>query len=220
VPDNVDLAAAGGVPEAFVTAHDAMVTQARLQPGETVLVHAIGSGVGTAALQFAKAYGCRVVGTSRTVDKLERAAELGLDVPILAPADCDPAALAAAIRAAAGPVDVVLDLVGGNYVEADVAAVGMLGRIVLVSVSAGGQSTLAIFTVMQKRLQIFDTMLRPRSVVEKAAATAAFVADVVPHFASGAIRPIVEDFIPLADAGPAYDRLGTGSVFGKLVLVP
>ena len=127
VPDALDLVAAGGVPEVFITAHDAMVTQAEVQRGETVLVHAAGSGVGTAAVQLAHAFGCTVVGTSRTPDKLDQCAAFGLDHAVLAPRELDPVALADEITAAAGPIDVTIDLVGGPYVEADVRAAARLG---------------------------------------------------------------------------------------------
>src|SRR5262245_55705091 len=113
VPESLDLVAAGGVPEVFVTAHDAMVTLAQVQRGETVLVHAAGSGVGTAAVQLAHAMGCTVVGTSRTSDKLEQCRALGLDHAVLAPREADPEVLAKDVEAAAGRVDVVVELVGG-----------------------------------------------------------------------------------------------------------
>ena len=188
VPDVLDLVAAGGIPEAFITAHDAMVTQATVARGEVVLVHAAGSGVGTAAVQLAHAMGCTVVGTSRTPEKLEQCRGLGLDHAVVAPHELDPAALADEIVAAAGPVDVTIDLVGGNYVATDLRAAARLGRIVVVASQAGGRAELEIGALMSKRLRIHGTVLRGRSVEEKAAAISAFARDVVPLLAEGERR--------------------------------
>lgn len=224
VPAGLDPVAMGGVPEAFVTAHDAMVTQCRATAGDWVLVHAAGSGVGTAAIQLARALGCRTVGTARTAAKLDECRALGLDAAIVTPmADdgtLDVDGLVAAITAATDGhgADVVLDLVGGDYVTADVLAAAPGGRISLIGTLAGGRATLPILPAMQRRLQITGTVLRPRSRAEKAAATAAFARDVVPALASGAIRPVVQQALPLADANAAYDLMATDTTFGKLVL--
>jgi putative PIG3 family NAD(P)H quinone oxidoreductase len=218
VPDVLDLVSAGGVPEAFVTAHDAMVTQAALTAGETMLVHAVGSGVGTTALQLGKAMGATVVGTSRSPDKLERARSLGLDHAILTGRDVEPAALADEITARAGPVDVTLELVGGDYLETDVRAAAYRGRIVLIGTLAGGRSALDIGSVMFKRLRVFGTMLRGRDAADKAAATAAFVDDVVPFLASSVVTPVVARTFALDDAPAAYELLAADSVFGKIIL--
>lgn len=219
VPDSLDLVAAGGVPEVFLTAYDALRTQARLARGERVLVHAVGSGVGTAVVQLARAWGCPSVGTARTADKLRRAEALGLGTAVLAPRDLEPMELARTItEAAGGPIDVTADLVGGAYVAADVLAAAPGGRIVLIGTLAGGRTDLPILAVMSKRLTIHGTVLRPRSRDEKAAATAAFTAEVVPLLASGAVAPVVETVLPLDDAAAAYDLLASDATFGKVVL--
>ncbi len=218
VPESLDLVAAGGVPEVFVTAHDALITQAALRSGETLLVHAVGSGVGTAALQLAHAMGCPVVGTARTLAKLERCEALGLDHAVLAPRALDPAALADAITAAAGPVDVTLELVGGDYVLTDVRVAAPRGRIVLVGLMAGARAQVDLGALMFKRLRVFGTTLRGRSVEEKAAATDVFTRDVVPLLASGTVAPVVARTFPLADAREAYDLLAADAVFGTIVL--
>src|SRR5829696_8269717 len=129
VPDGLSGAEAAAVPEAFITAYDALVVQGRLAPGERVLIHAVGSGVGTAALQIAKALGCFVVGTSRTADKLERCRLLGLDAAVIPHVQTERSAFAAEVRRATGGegVDVVLDLVGGAYLPEDIAACAMRG---------------------------------------------------------------------------------------------
>jgi putative PIG3 family NAD(P)H quinone oxidoreductase len=218
VPDRLDLVAAGGVPEVFITAHDAMVTQAAAQPGEVVLVTAAGSGVGTAAVQLAHARGCTVVGTSRTAAKLDRSRALGLDHAVLAPRDLDATTLADQILAAAGPVDVTVDLVGGAYLPVDVYVANRLGRIVMVASQAGARAELEIGALMVKRLRVYGTVLRPRDIDEKAAATAAFAHDVVPLLADGSVEPVIARTLPLENVGEAYDLLAADAVFGKVVL--
>lgn len=217
VPRGLDPVAAGGVPEAFITAHDALVSHAGVRPGERVLVHAIGSGVGTAALQLARAWGCPVTGTARTAAKLDRAAALGMEHGILVDGPVDPAALAGRIDAAGG-ADVVIDLVGGPYVTADVMATRPLGRVVVVGTLAGSRAELPLLALMGKRLHVVGTVLRARDPAEKAAATAAFTRDVVPRLADASVAPVVEAVYPLADAETAYGRLASDATFGKLIL--
>ena len=223
VPAGLDLTAMGGVPEAFVTAHDAMCTQAYAGAGDWVLIHAVGSGVGTAALQLAKAIGARVIGTSRSGEKLEQCRPLGLDYgivpPVLSDGSLDVTTLAAEItRLTGGGIDVVLDLVTGAYVDVNVAAAAPGGRIVLIGTLAGGSATLQILTVMQRRLRLFGTVLRTRTTAEKAAATDLFSRDVVPFLADGTIAPVIDAVMPLAEASDAYDRLASDTTFGKIIL--
>lgn len=218
VPDSIELLVAGAVPEVFVTAHDAMRTRARLQPGEHVLVHAVGSGVGTAVVQLAKALGCTVTGTARTESKLTDATALGMDHGVLAPRDLEPVAFSRLITEHGGPPDVVIDLVGGPYVGAEVTALAPGGRIVIVGTLAGGTPVVPLLGLMQKRAEMHGTVLRPRSIDEKAAATSAFVAEVVPMLSDGRIRPIVDRVLPLVDAQAAYDLLAADATFGKVVL--
>ncbi len=194
VPEHLDLVAMGGVPEVFVTAHDAMVTQAHVAAGEWVLVHAVGSGVGTAALQLAHELGAHVVGTARTADKLERCRALGLDAGIEPARTADGAldvdALAwAIVEATGGGAHVTLDLVGGDYVVADVNAATPKGRIVLIGTIAGGRANVPLMAILGKRLTVMGTVLRGRDVAEKAAAIDAFVRDVVPMLADGRVAP-------------------------------
>jgi putative PIG3 family NAD(P)H quinone oxidoreductase len=218
VPANLDLVEAGGVAEVFMTAHDAMVTQAGAQAGETVLVHAVGSGVGTAGVQLAKALGATAVGTARTAEKLEQCRALGLDHGVLAPRELDPHALAEEILTAAGPVDVVLELVGGDYLVTDVKVAARRARIVIIGTLAGGRTELDIGSVMVKRLRIFGTVLRSRDRDEKTLATEAFARDVVPLLASGTINAVVAATFPLADAADAYDLVRSDTTFGKVIL--
>jgi NADPH:quinone reductase-like Zn-dependent oxidoreductase len=223
VPGALDLVAMGGAPEAFVTAHDALVTKAHVEAGEWVLVHAVGSGVGTTALQLATALGARVVGTARTPAKLDRCRELGLAHGIVPPTDdngeLDVDALAwAIIEATEGGADVTIDLAGGRYVEVDVAAAALQGRIVLVGAMAGARATLTVPAMMGKRLAIIGTVLRARNAQEKADATDAFVRDVVPLLADGRVAPVVECVLPLDRAAEAYELVASDSTFGKVIL--
>lgn len=217
VPEALDLTTAAAVPEVFLTAHDALRTQARLEPGERVLVHAAGSGVGTAVIQIAGVFGCPVTGTARSAEKLDRARAIGLDHGVVAPRELDPGALAEQIAAAGAP-DVVIDLVGGPYVTADVLAAAPFGRIVIVGTLAGGSAALPLLPMMGKRLRIMGTMLRTRSIEEKASVTAAFVAEIGPRLADGSITPVVEKVFDLEEAPAAYDLLASDTTFGKLIL--
>jgi NADPH2:quinone reductase len=218
VPAGLDLVAAGGIPEVFVTAHDAMRTRGRLTSGEHVLVHAVGSGVGTAVVQLAKAFGCTVTGTARTESKLADAAALGMDHGIVASREQDPATFARAITEHGGPPDVVIDLVGGPYVAAEVTALAPHGRIVIVGTLAGGNPTVPLLGLMQKRAELHGTVLRPRSVADKTAATEAFVAEVAPLLADGRVRPVVHQIVPIDAVADAYDLVASDATFGKVIL--
>src|SRR5581483_9982099 len=175
-------------------------------------------GAGTAALQLAESLGAAVAGTSRTQDKLDRAAKLGLAHPVLAPSGFDPAALAAEITAAAGPIDVTVDLVGGPYLGVDVAAAAAKGRIVIVGLIAGGRAELDMGALLAKRLVVRGTVLRSRPSPEKADATHLFEGQVVPLLARGTIKPVIDAVVPLADAERAYDLVAADGTFGKVVL--
>jgi NADPH2:quinone reductase len=216
IPDGMSFEHAAAVPEAFVTAHDAIVTQAQLRSGEVLLVHAVGSGVGTAAVQLGHALGATVIGTARTRDKLDRAKPLGLDIGIVA----DEARFADAVRGAVPDgAAVVLELIGGNYLPEDLRCVQTLGRIVLVGLLAGARTELDLRLVMHKRVRIFGTMLRSRPLEEKLAAMRAFEAQVVPLLARGLVKPVVDCVMPLADAARAHERMASNAGFGKIVLV-
>jgi len=209
MPEDLDPTAAGGIPEVFITAHDALVTIAGLKPGERVLVHGVGSGVGTAAVQIARAMGATSVGTARTPGKLEKAKELGLDEGVVAGGES---------ADAIGEVDVVVDLIGGDYLAIDVEVCRPKGRIVIVGLLGGAVSELNLGAVMQKRLSIRGTVLRSRPDHEKAAAVAAFGAQLVPLFADGRLHPVVDKIVPLEQGQEAYDLIASNATFGKVVL--
>jgi NADPH2:quinone reductase len=218
VPANLDLIEAGGVPETFITAHDALITIAQAQPGETMFVPAVGSGVGTSAIQLGRAFGLTVVGSARTQDKLDQCGDLGLDHGLLAPRDLDVDAFTQALLDAAGPIDVSLDLAGGGYLTAEVRAAARFGRIVQIGVLAGGTAQLDTGQILFKNLRLQGTTLRPRSVEAKSAAVGAFARDTLGWFASGKLAPVIGTVIPLADGESAYQLLETDEVFGKIVL--
>jgi len=216
MPEGMSFTDAAAVPEAFVTAWDAMVDQARLGAGETVLVHAVGSGVGTAAIQIARAIGARTLGTARTADKLERARPLGLEEGIVP--DDGKFADEVLRRTGGRGVDVVVELVGGAYVAQDVACLAHQGRIVVVGAMAGAQVDLNLPLLMHKRAEIRGTMLRSRPLEEKILAARSFERHVLPLFARGALRPIVDRILPLAQAGAAHQAMQSNETFGKVVL--
>ena len=219
IPANLDWAEAAAVPEVFITAHDALFTRAKLRPGETMLVHAAGSGVGTAAIQLARAAGAKAFGTSRTADKLERAREFGLNGALVI--GDDPGALVEAVRSWTGGrgVNVIIDLVGARYLDANLKALAAKGRLVLVSTSAGAEAMLDFSTVMRKRLTIVGTVLRARSAEEKATATRLFVEQVVPLLAEGTITPVVDRVYKLEEIREAHARMESNESFGKIVLM-
>ena len=209
VPDELDMLTAGGIPEAFITAHDALVTQADLRPGERVLIHGVGSGVGTAAVQVARLLGATTVGTSRTEAKLRRAEELGLDQGVLA---------SESMSDEIGEVDVVIDLIGGDYVVTDVKVCRLRGRIVIVGLLAGARTTLDLGAVWSKRLTIRGTSLRARPNYEKALAARAFEREVLPSLGRGDAQVVVDNVFLLDDARQAYEYMLSNEGFGKTII--
>ncbi|HEV7891207.1 MAG TPA: NAD(P)H-quinone oxidoreductase [Pyrinomonadaceae bacterium] len=220
IPDALDFRQAAAVPEVFITAHDALFTQARFQAGERVLVHAVGSGVGTAAVQLARAAGAGAVyGTARTSEKVERAREFGMDDGIVVGEDAGVFAEAVSAWTRGAGVQVVLDLVGASYLDANLDALGHKGRMILIGTLGGSSAPLDFGRVMRKRLRVAGTMLRGRTPEEKAAATRRFAAHVVPLLAQGRLRPVIDSTHALAQVSAAYERLESNETFGKVVLV-
>lgn len=220
IPSNLNFTEAAAVPEAFITAHDALFTQADLRMGESTLIHAIGSGVGLAALQLAKAAGAFVMGTSRTPDKIERAGLFGLDVGILAKNELSAEKFAETVKNEIGGVgvNVVLDLVGAKYLGANLLSLAKLGRLVFVGTTAGSRAEIDILTVMSKRLRLFGTVMRSRSIEEKATATRLFAEQVVPLLARGIVKPTIDRVFPFAEIRAAHEYLESNQSFGKVVL--
>jgi NADPH:quinone reductase len=219
VPANLDWPQAAAVPEVFITAHDALFTQAGLVSGETLLVHAAGSGVGTAAIQLAHASGAKSFGTARSAEKLERANELGLDESFVV--KDDPLAFVDVVHRWTGKqgVNVILDLVGGGYLAANLQSLAPKGRMMLVGTTSGAQATLDLGIMLTKRLTLRGTVLRARSDEEKATATRLFSREVVPLLAAGTVRPIIDRIYKLSEVSDAHERMELNANFGKIVLI-
>ena len=217
-PANLSWIEAGSIPEVFITAHDALWKQATLRPCETVLIHAVGSGVGIAAAQLARALNAIPYGTSRTADKLERARKLGMEDGVVLDASLSALAPAVDRWTAKRGMDVVLDCVGGPYVTASVKVLAPHGRLIMISQSAGSTAELDLRAVMLRRLTLRGTTLRMRPLEEKITATRAFAQECVPLFARGVLRTIVDSEFPLDQVQAAHARLESNQTFGKVVL--
>ncbi|HEX8370134.1 MAG TPA: NAD(P)H-quinone oxidoreductase [Pyrinomonadaceae bacterium] len=217
VPENLSFAEAAAVPEAFITAHDAIFTLGELKAGEALLIHAVGSGVGLAALQLAKARNIKAIGTSRTADKLEKCTEFGLDAAIPVAGETNFAEIIKEKNQGKG-VDVILDLVGAKYFQANLESLNLKGRLILVGTTGGAQAELNYGLVMSKRLKIIGTVLRARPTTEKAEATRKFAEEVVPLLANGKIKPNIDKVFKLEQIREAHEYLESNASFGKVVL--
>jgi putative PIG3 family NAD(P)H quinone oxidoreductase len=220
IPDGMSFEDAGTLPEAGITSHDAMFTLGNLRPGWTVLVHAVGSGVSTAAVQIARAAGATVIGTSRTADKLERARALGMEHGILVSRE-EPR-FADEVRRLTGRrgAPLILDFVGGAYAAENLAALAPGGRVVVIGTMGGPKAALDLGLLMRARGSVVGTVLRPRPLDEKIRATQDFGRDVLPLVAAGRVRPVLDSALPMARAREAHERMERNESFGKLVLVP
>jgi len=218
IPDALPWHEAAAIPEAFLTAYDAMVTQGNLRAGDFVLVHAVASGVGLAAVQVARAWGARPFGTTRREDKLAIARSLGMEDGIALPDS--PAPLVEAVKAwsAGHGADVVLDLVGGGYVAPSVDAAAFMGRLILVGAVGGADARFDGRQVLFKRLRLQGTVMRSRSLAERIAVADVFAADIIPRLERGELRPVIDTVYPLAQVADAHRRLESNDTTGKLVL--
>jgi putative PIG3 family NAD(P)H quinone oxidoreductase len=221
VPEALDLVGAGSLPEALCTAWSNLVMVARLAAGETVLVHGGSGGVGTTAIQLARALGARVLTTAGGPDRVARCRALGADLAIDHRAED---VLARVLDATQGRgVDVVLDLLGGGGLAANVRMLATGGRLVVIGLQQGRRGELDLGLLLARRASIHGTTLRSRPLAEKAAIVAEVAAHAWPLVGVGpqaSIRPVVHEVLPLAQAGRAHELLASGDVFGKLVLVP
>ena len=220
IPAELDWVEAGAMPEVFITAHDALFTRAGLHMGERVLIHAAASGVGTAAIQVAHAAGATVYGTSRTADKLKRIRDLNLGLDASVAAGDTPAKFVEAVRkwADGAGVDVILDLIGGNYFSANLDALASRGRLICVGTMAGAKSEIDLELLLRKRMTIIGTMLRGRSIEEKAEATRLFASSVLPLVSHGVIRPVIDRAYAVDEIREAHNRMESNASFGKIVL--
>jgi NADPH2:quinone reductase len=206
VPENLDWPQAGGVPEVFTTAHDAIFSQAGLRTGERLLVHGGAGGVGTAAIQLGAAAGATVYATVRNADRRNRVAELGAEV--IAPEDFGEH----------GPFDVILELVGAPNLAENVNALNLWGRIVVIGIGAGAKAELHLGALMQKRGRVMASTLRPRPLEEKAMTARAMERSVLPLLAASRVHVPVAATYSLEQAQGAYERFQAGGKLGKIVL--
>ncbi len=216
VPSGLSWEAAAAIPEVFSTAYDALELQLKLRAGETVLIHAAASGVGTAAIQLAKTMGARVFATSSTPDKLELARQLGADLAISYRED-DFAEVVSRETGGAG-VQAILDLVGASHWPGNLRSLAPLGRMILVGLVGGSRVEADLGVILRKRLRVYGTVLRTRSLDEKIELTRCFARDVLPLLADGRIRPVVDRVYALDEAGEAHRWMESNRSAGKIVL--
>lgn len=217
VPEPLSLEEAAAIPEVFATVWDAVWVQAGLRNGQSLLVHAIGSGIGTAAIQLAKAYGARIAGTSRTSSKLERALAMGLDAGWVVEREPSFAASVAELTGGAG-VEVILDTVGASYLEENVRALAVRGTIVTIGLVGGVQGTLALGMLLGKRARIVGSTMRSRGAAERTALAEGFTRELVPLFEEKALVPVVDQVLPMSEIARAHALLESNETFGKIVL--
>jgi len=213
IPRGLDYVQAAALPETVFTVYANVFEHGALKAGETLMVHGATSGIGTTAIQMAKAAGAKVIGTSRGADKAEQAKALGADVSI----DAKAQDFAEAAKAEGG-VDVVLDMVGGDYFLKELDSLKTGGRIVFIASLGGGEISFPIFRLMQKRAVVTGSTLRPRDADEKARLTAEVERVVWPWIEAGKLKPIVDATFPLTDAAKAHAHLEGGEHLGKVVL--
>ena len=213
IPDGMDFIQAAALPETVLTVWVNVFEHASLKPGETLLVHGGGSGIGTTAIQMGKAYGATVIATARGPTKAAAAKALGADVAI----DAEAQDFAEAVKAQGG-CDVVLEMIGGDYFPKSLDAVRAKGRIVYIGAQAGTQVTLNIGKLMLKQAVVTGSTLRGRAADEKARITAAVEATAWPWIVAGKVKPQVHAAFPLAEAAAAHQALESGAVIGKVIL--
>jgi NADPH:quinone reductase len=206
VPESLDWPSAGGVPEVFTTAHDAVFSQAGLRMGERLLVHGGAGGVGTAAIQLARCAGARVTATVRNPEHRDKVAKLGANV--IAPEGFEEH----------GPFDLILELVGAPNFPANLQALDFWGRVMVIGIGAGAKAELNLGLAMQKRARILNSTLRARPLEEKALTARAVERSVLPLLASGAVRVPIAATYQLKDAPAAYDHFARGGKLGKIIL--
>lgn len=215
IPGNLSFEQAAALPEACLTAWTNLVVEGGLEVGETVLVTAAASGIGTMVCQMARELGARVVAAGRRLDRLELLRDLGASHLVELGAE-----LPAAVRAATGGrgADLVFDMVGGSHFGEHVAALAPRGRLVLIGLLAGPRAEVPLDLVLTRRLRILGSVLRPRSRAEKAELVAGFAAWGLPRLADGRLRPVIDRVLPFERLPAAYRQMAEGGVLGKIVV--
>jgi NADPH:quinone reductase-like Zn-dependent oxidoreductase len=203
---------AAAIPEAFLTAWDALRFRGRATDGDRVLVHAIGSGVGTAAAQLGREFDLAIIGTSRTAEKLERARALGMVHGVLTGDDGWPARVG-------DPVQVIIDTLGAQAFEQNLSLLAPKGRLVVLGTMTGGHAPgIDLSLVLRKRLQITGTAMRVRSLDERIELVERFTRDVLPMFGEGRLKPVVDRVMPMRQIDAAHRAMQSNETFGKIVL--
>jgi NADPH:quinone reductase len=218
IPEALSFQQAAAVPEAFLTAFDALVLQGGMQPHARVLVHAVASGVGTATLQLVRAFRGEAVGTGRNANKLERCREIAPFHPLLVDAGEPRFADRVLAQTQGLGVDVVIDLVGGRYLAESLACLALRGRVVEVGTLDGTKTELDLRQLMGRRAFVVGTLLRSRPLEEKIALARTFETQVLPDFATGALRPVVDRVLPARDVRAALAHMAGNASVGKQVL--
>jgi NADPH:quinone reductase len=218
LPEGLAFEAAAAIPEAFLTAFDALVLQGGLRPHARVLVHAAASGVGTAGLQLVHRFHGEAIGTGRSAAKLARCRDVAPFHPLAMEAGAPRFAERVLALTGGQGVDVVMDLVGGRYVAESLACLALRGRVVQVGTLDGVQAEVDLRQLMGKRAHLLGTLLRSRPLEEKIALARAFEVEVLPDFASGALRPVVDAVLNVRDVHAALVRMASNDLVGKLVL--
>ncbi len=214
VPDEIDVSDAAAIPEVFLTAWDALVVQGGLTSGRWALVHAGASGVGTAAIQIAKAIGANIAVTC-SAGKMAACSELGADLVL----ERSPADWAGALRdARPGGVDTILDVVGGDEVNRNLGAITPQGTIVQVGLMGGGQTPVNLGLLLVKRVHWIGTTLRSRPIEQKAAISQRFIAEMIPRFADGSLRPVIDSRFTLDDIAAAHRHMEANANVGKILI--
>lgn len=216
IPEGLSYEEAAAIPEVFLTAYDALVARGRVAPGERVLIHAVGSGVGTAAAQIARHLGATVLGTSRSAEKLARALVYGLDVGI----DTSKGGFAEAVGE---PVNVILDMLGGPAFGENLAALAPRGRLVMLGFLAGSRATVDLAPILRKRLEVIGTVMRTRTPEERIPLVREFTARMLPLFDqriehAAPLRPVLERVFPMTELPEAHRLMEGNETFGKVVV--
>ena len=216
VPASLPITQAAAVPETFFTVWYNTFERGGLKPGETLLVHGGSSGIGTAAIQLAKAFGAKVITTAGSAEKCEACRKLGADLAI----NYKTEDFVAATKAATGGkgAELILDMVGGDYIERNYEAAAVEGRVVQIAFQGSPKATVDFRRIMLKRLTHTGSTLRARSVADKGAIARAVETNVLPLLASGRVRPVMDSTFPLRKAADAHARMETSAHIGKIVL--
>jgi putative PIG3 family NAD(P)H quinone oxidoreductase len=216
VPKGLSMVEAAALPETFFTVWQNVFDRARLKAGETILIHGGSSGIGTTAIQMAKAMGARIIATAGSDEKCAACVKLGADRAInYNTQDFVEATLAETNKKGA---DVILDMVGGKYFERNIAALAIEGRLSLIALLGGRDAKIDLGLVLRKRLTVVGSVLRARPIAEKGAVAAALRREIWPLIAAGKIKPVIDSTFPLADAAKAHARMETSAHVGKIVL--